>query len=318
MSAELSLRKGWNIIGSISAPVHVDAVTADPPGLIWTDYFGYEDGYYIADSIVPGRGYWVKTTVAGTIGLEAGAVATPATAAHRRKSAADRVGRGGLNELVITPAAAPGRQVRSGTLWFGDIADADLPSFDLPPLPPGNGFDARFATHRNGARIGAGAVEETQLLVQGPAGGAELKWNVADAGNGAQAGTAYLVGRVANRVVSRMKMSGSGSTQIVTDGTVRYAVSYEAVPKSVALLQNYPNPFNPATEIGFELPAATEVSLAVYDLTGRLVAQLISGETLEAGSHTTHFDAAQLASGVYYYRLTAPGFTAVKKMALVR
>lgn len=80
---------------------------------------------------------------------------------------------------------------------------------------------------------------------------------------------------------------------------------------------NLPNPFNPATEISFSLPEASDVKLIVYDIIGREVAKLVDG-FVEVGVHTVQFDGSNLASGIYFYHLTAGKYTAVKKMMLVK
>lgn len=79
----------------------------------------------------------------------------------------------------------------------------------------------------------------------------------------------------------------------------------------------YPNPFNPAASIRYSLPEAGTVRLAVYDMLGRRVAELVNGP-LEAGSHTADFDGSRLASGVYVYRLQSGGQVLTGKMMLVK
>jgi hypothetical protein len=78
-----------------------------------------------------------------------------------------------------------------------------------------------------------------------------------------------------------------------------------------------PNPFNPVTTISFSLPEAARVTLNVYDVTGRQVAQLVNGLT-DAGAHQVTFDGSNLASGVYLYRLTAGMNSATGKMVLMK
>jgi hypothetical protein len=83
------------------------------------------------------------------------------------------------------------------------------------------------------------------------------------------------------------------------------------------LEQNYPNPFNPMTTIEFQLPRAGIATLRVFDLLGREVSRLLDGE-MKPGRHRVTFDAANLASGFYFYKLKAAGLVQVKKMLLVR
>ncbi len=92
---------------------------------------------------------------------------------------------------------------------------------------------------------------------------------------------------------------------------------HPGVPVHFALHQNYPNPFNPATQIRFDVPTTGAVKLTVYDLLGREVQTLIN-EQREAGYHTVLFDASNVSSGVYFYRLTGPGFVATKRMVVVK
>ncbi len=83
------------------------------------------------------------------------------------------------------------------------------------------------------------------------------------------------------------------------------------------LHQNYPNPFNPVTTIRYRVARAANVTLKIYDLTGREVAVPVNGPR-RAGEHEVLFDAGKLASGVYFYRLSAEGFSQVRKMLLLR
>lgn len=84
-----------------------------------------------------------------------------------------------------------------------------------------------------------------------------------------------------------------------------------------ALQQNYPNPFNPSTSIRFQLPAATQVTVTVHDITGRKVAELLHAFK-PAGEHTLQFNAAGLASGTYLYRVQAGNEVLQHKMLLLK
>ena len=91
----------------------------------------------------------------------------------------------------------------------------------------------------------------------------------------------------------------------------------EAIPESFVFEGIYPNPFNPSTILSFQLQVASKVNLSVYDISGRQIAQLIDGYR-DAGIHEVTFDASNLASGIYLYRLTAGSFNASGKMVLVK
>ncbi|MBN8585299.1 MAG: T9SS type A sorting domain-containing protein [Ignavibacteria bacterium] len=89
------------------------------------------------------------------------------------------------------------------------------------------------------------------------------------------------------------------------------------IPDNFSLSQNYPNPFNPVTNIKFNLPKSGYVKLVVFDVMGREVATMLN-ENLNAGSYTADFDASNLSSGIYFYKLVTADFTDTKKMMLVK
>jgi len=109
------------------------------------------------------------------------------------------------------------------------------------------------------------------------------------------------------------------------DGTEKLLGSQEVTvpaPSTLYLRQNYPNPFNPSTEIEVRLPEASEVELSVYDMSGRLVARLFSGED-GPGVRRYRWDGRDefgrpVPSGVYFYRLRAGKQVLSRKMVLVR
>ena len=94
------------------------------------------------------------------------------------------------------------------------------------------------------------------------------------------------------------------------------------IPKSFYLSHNYPNPFNSSTTITYTLPHTSDISLVIYDLTGREVMRW--DETgVQAGTHHRNWNGTdkyrrQVASGIYFYRLVAGGFSEVKKMLLLK
>lgn len=113
--------------------------------------------------------------------------------------------------------------------------------------------------------------------------------------------------------------------QIDFNGNSEYfALSSEVVvgvPSSYAMSQNYPNPFNPTTKIDFDLPYDGKVSIVLFDISGREVGTLVN-DVKTAGYYTVQFNASNLASGMYFYRISAQGtnnnFVQTKKMVLIK
>jgi hypothetical protein len=91
----------------------------------------------------------------------------------------------------------------------------------------------------------------------------------------------------------------------------------DGLPGSFALMQNYPNPFNPSTTIKYELPKSSMLRLSVYDILGREVATLVNEEK-SAGTHTVQWDAAGVASGVYFCRLRAGDFVQTRRVLMLK
>ena len=107
--------------------------------------------------------------------------------------------------------------------------------------------------------------------------------------------------------------------QIDNDGTYSYSseVEVEVIPDRYELYQNYPNPFNPVTNIKFSLPEAARVKIDIFNIIGEKVRTLIE-QNMEAGFHNITFNAENLSSGTYIYRLQTENFTQIKKMLLLK
>lgn len=109
---------------------------------------------------------------------------------------------------------------------------------------------------------------------------------------------------------------------VIEETRVSLSAASGSMPNSFALKQNYPNPSNPSTEISFDLPKASVVELRIYNVIGQEV-RTLANSAMEAGQHKIVWDGrdeggSSVASGVYFYRLTAGSYTDTKKMMLLK
>lgn len=188
-----------------------------------------------------------------------------------------------------------------------------------------NGNDARALIH-----IDAESGDTTWLDVFGDPD-SEDNWAVAGVDAGTVDHTLIRKESIYNGNITPLSSFGTNeedSEWIVADqddfsdlGAEKQLVSNERnhsnLPNSFVLSQNYPNPFNPTSDISFTLPQAHNVKLEVYNITGQLVATLVN-DRMSAGTHTVQFNAQNLSSGIYIYRITAGGFVESKKMTLIK
>jgi len=108
--------------------------------------------------------------------------------------------------------------------------------------------------------------------------------------------------------------------QVDLDGGCKYSSIVEVemnMPIKYSLSQNYPNPFNPETTINYSIPKASDVKIVIYDVMGKEVATLID-EKQEAGNYSVKYNARNLTSGVYFYKIETSDFRDVKKMVLIK
>jgi hypothetical protein len=132
--------------------------------------------------------------------------------------------------------------------------------------------------------------------------------------------------------VRGVNVAGNGEWSSASVMLIITSVEEDAIPKKFALYQNYPNPFNPTTRISYSIPmhsvsaenpattggqSVVNVTLTVYNALGQKVTTLVNKEQLP-GNYTVQFNATNLPSGIYFYRLKAGDFVSTKKMILMK
>ncbi len=203
-----------------------------------------------------------------------------------------------------------------------------ISDFDMPPYPPKNLFNARFQSDKFIETIlPNGKIKKMPIVIKHAQYPVEISWDVKDANN-----INYWIYKPGSNN-EKVSLSGKGKLSVPnTSNDILfveaqaalprpcefYKISTEEnIPENFSLYQNYPNPFNPTTIIKYDLPENSYVNLKIYDVLGREVAKLVE-EYQEAGYKSVEFDALNLTSGVYFYKLYAGNYTSIKKMLLLR
>lgn len=312
-----SVDEGWNLISGPSGVIPTADVFAQNPSFIPGTLLGYDDAYFEPDGIRPLNGYWVRSDDRSEVSLIS-------------ESSPSR-----LREIDTSnpPGFASIRmKSRSGTsLQFfigGEISDLESvglgsQNYSLPPVPPSSAFDIRM---EGNSRLAPG--NDVQFNLQSP--GARLKVVFDENGQFPNGMIILTLLNAEGETVGEYEVTSGESEELLTEGissiktklitgTSIYQVTND-LPEAVKLRQNFPNPFNPTTVIQFEIPAihaSDAVVLTVYDVLGRSVATLVDG-TFSAGVHSVNFDASQIGSGIYVYRLEVGGIQITRTMTLVK
>ncbi len=136
-------------------------------------------------------------------------------------------------------------------------------------------------------------------------------------GGNAQAISAIGQGFAAPAGSGNARVHSGFLASLMATGTTSVPGSEGGIPAAFSLSQNFPNPFNPSTNIQFSIVNRQLTIVTVLDLLGREVKTLVN-EVKEPGTYTVNFDGSNLASGIYFYKLTAGEFVRVCKMILIR
>lgn len=307
-----ALKSGWNIVGPFATDVPVSGVASAPSGLIQSSFFGLDPnkGYVTASTLTPGEGFWVEAGGAGTLDLSGSktksAVANARTngpPAAAKTSAADAL------RLRVTDAEG-----RRATLRFvSDLGDRERARAALPPTPPGDLFDVRFASGRTvvsySTQDESASDAGRTVDLQGLRFPVELRFQ------GASEEDQIL--RVATPGGREHRLTSSAPSVRLPSETSRLTVGLSAAPADVQLRKSFPNPAAERATIEYTLPEATTVQMQVYDVLGRRVARLVD-DRKQAGIHRVEFDASAHPSGTYFVRMKATGVMKTRRLSIVK
>jgi hypothetical protein len=297
----IDLHKGWNTVGGISIPLGPTAMTTIPPNILGSQFYGYSGSYSPSDTLVPGKGYWVKAKQAGKLVLSS--FLTGAQPMKQEFAAAD------YSAIEFTDAGG-----RRQTLYLNEGSGGQ--EFETPPLPPAGAFDIRFRSNRLVEAPGE-RVTEVPIALQGVRYPLLVRWSPA----ARVTANWWLVNGTERLALHEGKAFAIASAAQLSIRGARIGAA--ALPAAFELDQNFPNPFNPVTTVRFGLPVDARVTIGVYNILGQEVATLVAGKDLPAGFGAAEFDGSGLPSGLYVYRLDALArggvrFSSVGKMLLVK
>ncbi len=299
---------GWNLIGSITDRVPVSTITTDPLDILKSDFFGYSGSYQSADTLEPGKAYWIKSGV-GKIVLQKPVVVQKMPAREQRSE--------NLNQIIIKDARGTSQK-----LLLAQKSDNILiAKYELPPIPPAGAFDVRFRTNRSMELIESNQQKEIPIDIKAECYPLTIEWKI-------NSSSSPLVITVSGKDIP---MTASGAIKVTGSDTKISIKNIAAIelPKQFSIEPNYPNPFNPTTSIKYALPVDALISLKIYDELGREVITLLN-EVQTAGYKTIEWNSLDhnnmpVASGIYFYTIRAAGicdtdrsFTHSEKMILVK
>lgn len=296
-SVSVNMQSGWNMIGSVD-----HEVSAPSGGVVVSQTFAFTDsGYTPVSSIKPGYGYWIKASTNGSIVL--GPENYPKLDITENSNVT----------IIITDNLG-----RTRRLYLSEKSKNLADFYELPPPPPADIFDARFASQQMIESYDNGNVAEQRFPIQMQS--AAYPITITCRFNDYHGETILIEEFENNQIASKQILNQEKRLTIPYNENQFICITIPAskpIPTAFNLYQNYPNPFNPSTTISFDIPEKRNVKITIFDIVGKEVANPVDAE-YEAGTYSVVVDFNNLASGVYMYRLRAGNFTQIKKMIFTK
>ena len=337
------LKGGWNMVGSVSGNVLVGDLISVPDGTVLPFVYRWDSatrGYEMVQEIEPGVGHWIAAISDATLTIDSTSASTaPAALALAKKPSWESViaiQTQSISSNIGTRHAVSVQDQRQ-ELVFGMHSSASggfdkLLDRPLPPFPAWVNDNLKAAwtiedpsfSLLDKSYVGDSSHASWELSIELPEPG-ELQWR--------QLPTAYRCllqydGQViqmqddvgTRHAVSLPLPAGRHTLRLVLD-------AFDALPKQTQLLSNYPNPSNPETWIPYRLSEDSDVTLVIYDISGKEVRrfhlyQQLAGE-YQNKQHAIYWDGRNQAgetvgSGVYFYSLQTAGISQTRKLVIIR
>lgn len=303
-SSTIEVEAGWNLIGSVEDTVSVDAITTSPSGIVESDFFKMapDGGFQAATELRPGQGYWINVAEAGTLDLSGPSAPVTNTSTPVKDKIVD------ANRLSFVDAT--GKQF---ALFLKDgLTPEQRAHFELPPVPPGEVFDVRFASGYRVASFSSAdepghSAEKHRVQLQGVTFPIEVRLET----GGKDRRFELLAGE------KEFTLSDEQASVQIQQPAGRFAVAAAPNPGKFRLGKAYPNPIQNRATLEYALAEKAEVSIVVYDMLGRQVTRLVDKER-KTGLYQTQVDASTLASGKYFVRMRAGSFQKTRQLTVVR
>ena len=345
---------GWNLLASpfvrgyLKSQVYytdgsstLNATAAVDSAWIQNLFYGYNGTSYESnDTLKQWSGYWLlslKDNISAVFYHDS----TSGTPAKTLLVDEDEL----QSDNWFVPILAANENVSDNLLAFGVNADAtdEFDSkFDMakPPISPAanaietyfdnqgwNNFISKFASDIKAPMTQPNSTKSWTFKVMSKSGGAiNLSWNEINSRIPESIKQNYRFILSGTTIPASINMLNILTNEFTAVAGQTYSFIINANPTSIndvannfsfELSQNYPNPFNPSTQIQFQLAEKGVVSIRVYDILGNLVSEVLNEER-ESGSHSISFDASNLSSGIYFYKLQSGKFIQTRKMTLLR
>jgi len=286
----IPVNQGWNLVGPFNTIIPVSAITTNPPNIIVSLFYGFNNGYAPASELLPSKGYWVKVNQNGSLIFPTQLIKSSVDLKSFKELEQ-------LGKITITD------QIGNIATLYITSNQFDNSKYQLPPVPPADVFDVRFSTDNLVENVESPKIININsatypLSITAKGVNLEIK-DVFD-------------GKIFN---TQLK---DGKTIKISDERIKQLlISNMELFEEIQLNPNHPNPFNSSTNISFYIPDSRYIEIKVYDMLGREVEVLVN-EIKSKGTHTVIFNGDKLSSGTYFIKMKVDDKIFLRKVLLLK